>query len=248
MSGTLRIGDIEVHPAATLFPEMGEADLTALYESIKAHGVRVPLKFYRGKLLDGRNRLRASVMAGLDTRRLPRESIPSDVDPYLWAWDANCSRLDYSPAQKAAIRLKIEEASGDLARMQAEIEEKANRARSEKQAGVPKAEAKERAVSRDTARPAEPTRQRERIAEAAHVSPATVARVQKIKREDPAAFETLATKGKLPPGHPLNAKRKQAKNWSVPRSVPAMAAFLRERLTSVERSELIGLLSDEAAA
>lgn len=252
MSGPLTIGDIEVHPAANLFPEMGDGDLDALYESVKVHGVRVPLVFFEGKLIDGRNRLRASVMAGLDTRKLPRRSLGSDVDPFLWAWDANCSRLDYTPAQKAAIRIKIEEASGDLARMRAEIAESANRARAEKakeQHEVSNPRAGERStgrVSRETA--PEPKRERARIAESAHVSPATVARVQKLKREDPEAFEALASgkpqRGKLPPDHPLLSKRKPAKNWSVPRSIPAMAAFLRERLPSDERSELARLLED----
>lgn len=247
MGGTLRIGDIEVHPAAMLFPEMGEADLTALYESVKAHGVRVPLKFYQGKLLDGRNRLRASVMAGLDTRRLPRETIPADVDPFLWAWDANCARLDYSPAQKAAIRLKIEEASGDLARSRAAITEEANRARSEKQTGVPKAESSERRAPRDAPR-SEPRKVAHEVAERAHVSPRTVERVMRVKREDPEAFEALASKGRLPRSHLLLARRNAAKNWSVPRAIPAMAAFLRERLTSTERAELVALLSDAAEA
>lgn len=245
MGGTLRrIGNIEVHPAADLFPEMGGADLDALYESVKAHGIRVPLVFFDGRLIDGRNRLRASVMAGLDTAKLPRRTLAASEDPYEWAWDANCARLDYSPAQKAAIRIKIEEASGDLARMKAEIEDKANRARAEKQAGVPKAEATERRAPRDAPR-SEPKKVAKEIAEKAHVSPRTVERVQKLQREDPEAFETLATKGKLPANHPLLAKRKQPKNWNVPRAIPAMAAFLWERLPSTERLELARLLTED---
>lgn len=243
------IRDVEVHPAAEMFPEMPQEELNGLYESVARSGVRVPLVFFDGKLLDGRNRMRACIMASIPTEKIPKRTLSADVDPYLWAWDANCSRLDYTPAQKVAIRIKIEEASGDLARMRAEIAESANRARAEKQAGVPKAE---RDGSREPRRSASPPESKrhvaEEIAEKAHVSPATVKRVQRLKREDPAAFEALAAgkpqRGKLPPDHPLLSKRKPAKNWSVPRPIPAMAAFLRERLPSDERLELARLLED----
>lgn len=262
MAEGMRIGSIVVHPAAALFPEMDGEQLAALAESVKRHGIRVPLVFFDGKLLDGRNRVRASVVAGLDTEKLPRRNLSSDVDPYLWAWDANCSRLDYSPAQKAAIRLKIEEASGDLARMQAEIAEKANRARAEKakeqhEESNPRAGERSGRASHEATPKPEPRRAAAEIAEKAHVSRATVERVQKLKREDPEAFEALAagkkpkaTPGRLPSDHPLLSKRKPAKNWSVPRSIPALAEFLRERLTSHERRDLARLLmeGDEAAA
>lgn len=247
MSGLTRIGSIEVHPAANLFPEMEQTDLVSLAESIKQHGLRVPLVFFDGKLIDGRNRVRAAALAGLDTDRLPRRNLAPDVDPYLWAWDANCSRLDYTPSQKAAVRILVDEASGELARLRAERAAEANRARAEKLADVPRDSRAPRGAPLSAPKP-EPRKVAKEIAEKAHVSPRTVERVQKLKREDPDAFEALATKGRLPPGHPLNAKRKQAKNWSVPRSIPALAAFLRERLTSGERAELAALLSDEAAA
>jgi hypothetical protein len=243
------IRDVEVHPAANLFPEMQAEDLERLRESIQSHGVRVPLVFLEGKLIDGRNRMRACVVAGIPTEKIPKRNLDPDVDPYLWAWDANCSRLDYTPAQKAAIRIKIEEASGELARMKAAIDEQANRSRSEKAKGNANAAPARAENSRASCEAAPPPRKAaQEIAEKAHVSRATVERVQKLKREDPQAFEALASgkpqKGHLPPGHPLLAKRRPAKNWSVPRPVPAMAAFLRERLTSTERLELARLLSE----
>lgn len=256
MGGTLRIGDIEVHPAANLFPEMGDDDLDALYESVKAHGIRVPLVFHGGKLLDGRNRLRASVMAGLDTSKLPRRTLDPDSDPYQWAWDANCSRLDYSPAQKAAIRIKIEEASGELQRAREEAARKANEARAAKQAGVPKAEAAERRAPPDAPR----SRERDRIAEAAHVSPKTVERVQRLKKDDPEKFEALAAgrrpakvaPGKLPAGHPLLAKRRSPTKWSLPWGITDMARFIVQRRTSTDVrrliAELTSLTSDETEA
>ena len=50
---------IKAHPAADLFPMMPEAELRELGEDIKTHGLKSHLKLHNGKLLDGRNRLRA---------------------------------------------------------------------------------------------------------------------------------------------------------------------------------------------
>ena len=60
---------ITVHPAADLFPLLGDADLMALGEDIKCNGLNTPIagivendKFI---LVDGRNRLDAMERVGL---------------------------------------------------------------------------------------------------------------------------------------------------------------------------------------
>jgi hypothetical protein len=64
--------DLPVHPAAEFFPMMAEADLVALGEDIKQHGLKSPIaiRVEMGKpiLLDGRNRLDAMERAGLRVR------------------------------------------------------------------------------------------------------------------------------------------------------------------------------------
>jgi hypothetical protein len=54
-----------VHPAADLFPLMSEAELRELGEDIKANGLRASIVLYKGKLLDGRNRLDAMELVGV---------------------------------------------------------------------------------------------------------------------------------------------------------------------------------------
>ena len=61
---------LRVHPAAEMFPERSEAELGELGESIKKHGVLVPILIWRDKehkhwLLDGRGRLDAAEQAGI---------------------------------------------------------------------------------------------------------------------------------------------------------------------------------------
>jgi hypothetical protein len=56
---------LKIHPAAELFPMMSEPELRDLGEDIKANGMRVSIVLYKGKLLDGRNRLDAMELVGI---------------------------------------------------------------------------------------------------------------------------------------------------------------------------------------
>ncbi len=67
--------DLPVHPAAELFPLMGEAELRELADDVEKHGLQEKPDIYRdenGKefLLDGRNRVRRT-----RPDRPPRRSI-----------------------------------------------------------------------------------------------------------------------------------------------------------------------------
>src|ERR1700730_9925717 len=56
-----------VHPAALVFPEMSPADLDGLVEDIKQNGLAHPIvRTSEGVVLDGRNRLKACEIAGID--------------------------------------------------------------------------------------------------------------------------------------------------------------------------------------
>jgi hypothetical protein len=56
---------LKVHPAADLFPELGNGELEGLAADIKQQGLRVPIILFDGQLLDGRNRLNAAQKEGL---------------------------------------------------------------------------------------------------------------------------------------------------------------------------------------
>jgi hypothetical protein len=60
---------LPLHPAAELWPPMTPDELRALGEDIKANGMQVPISILHDNpsvLLDGRNRLDALEMVGLD--------------------------------------------------------------------------------------------------------------------------------------------------------------------------------------
>ena len=56
----------ELHPLCTLFPRVAGAEFEALVSDIKAHGLRQPIVLHDGMILDGGNRYRACVEAGVE--------------------------------------------------------------------------------------------------------------------------------------------------------------------------------------
>ena len=58
--------NIEIHPVATMFPEMNEAELAELADDIRENGLIEPIWTHAGKVIDGRNRLAACQFAGVE--------------------------------------------------------------------------------------------------------------------------------------------------------------------------------------
>ena len=56
----------ELHPLCTLFPRLSGAEFTSLCDDIAANGLRSPIVLHDGMILDGGNRYRACLEAGVD--------------------------------------------------------------------------------------------------------------------------------------------------------------------------------------
>jgi ParB-like chromosome segregation protein Spo0J len=95
---------LEDHPLAALFPLMEEADLEALAEDIREHGLRGPITLYEGKILDGRNRYRACKLAGI----APKTRIFAEgKDALAFSLAANLHRRHLTASQRAIVAAKI---------------------------------------------------------------------------------------------------------------------------------------------
>lgn len=97
--------DHSAHPAATIFPLMDGIDLNALVDDIRAHGLLEPIVLCDGLVLDGRNRLRACELAGVEPRFEAWE--PDGMTPTEWVVSHNLHRRHLTTAQRAALALDL---------------------------------------------------------------------------------------------------------------------------------------------
>jgi ParB-like chromosome segregation protein Spo0J len=110
---------MKVHPAADLFPSMSETDLKALGEDIKAHGllkrvavIEDPNDDDKLILLDGRNRLDAMELVGLDigfkdTTWAVFDEDLSNFDPYSYIISTNIHRRHLTAEQRRELIAKL---------------------------------------------------------------------------------------------------------------------------------------------
>jgi hypothetical protein len=92
-----------IHPFADLVPIMPADELTLLSEDIKVNGLGEPVAFWRGQLLDGRNRYIACRMAEVE---VVEEHLPNDEDPLGYVFRKNIRRRQLTIMQKAIVAEK----------------------------------------------------------------------------------------------------------------------------------------------
>jgi len=68
---------LEFHPLADLFPLLEGQDFAELVADIREHGLHEPIVVFEDKILDGRNRYRACMAAGVE----PAFTACPDDDP-----------------------------------------------------------------------------------------------------------------------------------------------------------------------
>lgn len=118
---------LPVHPAADLFPMMSEAELRELGEDIKKHGLASRIVLWSPacgskevSLIDGRNRLDAMELVGLDTANviLPKEAGATHADPYAYVIAANIQRRHLTTEQKRDLIAKVLKAKPEASNLQ----------------------------------------------------------------------------------------------------------------------------------
>lgn len=113
---------LEYHPLANLFPLLMDDRLAELVDDVRKHGILAPIVIFEGKILDGRNRYRAGIEAGLKPViagprelgfggqlappfRLFRPEI--DGDPVAFAISHNLRRRDLTDDQRRLVAARI---------------------------------------------------------------------------------------------------------------------------------------------
>lgn len=89
----------ELHPLCTLFPRLADAEFAALVADIRANGLRQPITLHEGMILDGGNRYRACLEAGVE----PKFTAFGGASIVAFVLSANLHRRHLSAGQQAAI-------------------------------------------------------------------------------------------------------------------------------------------------
>ena len=112
---------IKVHPAADLFPMMSESELIELGKNIRANSIIVTkIAYYKGELLDGRNRLEAMEREGitLDWANIKDSAVvlhlDASIDPYEYVISANLHRRHLTSEQKRELIDKVLKAKPEV--------------------------------------------------------------------------------------------------------------------------------------
>jgi N6-adenosine-specific RNA methylase IME4/ParB-like chromosome segregation protein Spo0J len=96
-----RIAGYDVHPAASLFPLMGETELAELAGDIAARGQHDPVILHEGKVLDGRNRLTACELAGVQPKLVEWDGAGGSAVAFVLS--KNLHRRHMTDSQRAMI-------------------------------------------------------------------------------------------------------------------------------------------------
>lgn len=94
---------IQDHPIAAIFPLLPEAELQELADDIKANGLKQSILACDGMILDGRNRYRACLIAGVS----PHFDQYEGKDPLSVVISLNLKRRHLSESQRAMVAAKL---------------------------------------------------------------------------------------------------------------------------------------------
>ena len=103
-----------LHEYVTIFPPMSESELMEMAADIKEHGQREPITLYRGKVLDGRNRIAACAIAGVEPRTTEYSGPDDGVLGYVIS--ANLHRRHLTAGQRAMLAAQLRPKFTDEAR------------------------------------------------------------------------------------------------------------------------------------
>ena len=164
---------LKVHPAAEIFPMLNAEELDALALDIKANGLQQPIVMWEGLLLDGRNRLAACAICGVE----PSFKQYEGNSPVTFVISANIKRRQLDASQRACVAVEIEPMFAVEAKKR--YDETVGRPSKQSEANLPQIKSKRKDQARDHA------------AKVVSVSPRMMQYAKEIEVKNPEAFERI---------------------------------------------------------
>jgi hypothetical protein len=96
--------EMQFHPAAEIFPQMIDEEFDALVDDIKANGLLEDIVTLDGRILDGCNRYRACIEAGVTPRF---KEYNGNVSPVDYVLSRNLHRRHLSESQRGMVAARI---------------------------------------------------------------------------------------------------------------------------------------------
>jgi hypothetical protein len=121
-NGGVQARSIAFHPLADIFPLMEGEEFDALVADIKANGLQEDIVLYQGKILDGRNRYRACLAAGIVPCSYNADPFITDPAAYVISANVHRRHLHLTTEQKRdliaeIIKAQPEKSDRQVARM-----------------------------------------------------------------------------------------------------------------------------------
>ena len=91
------------HPLANVFPLLEGCEFSVLVKDIRTHGLNEPIVLLDGLVLDGRNRMRACVAAGVPYRTVSFDG----PDPVAFVISANLRRRHLNTSQRSMVAAEL---------------------------------------------------------------------------------------------------------------------------------------------
>ena len=102
------MSQLTAHPVAEIFPAMPPAEFCNLEADIREHGLREPIWLHRdGRIIDGRNRYRACLEAGVEPTFRTYEGAGGDSNLIAFVLSLNLHRRHLTESQRAMVASKV---------------------------------------------------------------------------------------------------------------------------------------------